>query len=394
MSEDQVAYAIKGEERALARSVAPELFRFDGSFDASNVLDADGKQHLVAAVVATWSGDCTRAYAGFRRATATALATGSFDVAVGALERFAHHALLFGDVALAQDAIADAVALAGRQKITESSSPVFATAARLAMDTGDVEGATRLVANAVSHHAGVLPISCAPIGVALAIEGGDATALRFWSGPPVIDAALHAIAINEAAAATLALLIAGAQGPPDSRAALALRRVLLAITDAQNVPELFAAAARYGDLDEARYAVRVFEGCVYPQRRYLQAHRLLAHAYLAFRTAQYARCSESAGDAARAFSAMGLRRWTDEAMALLVRHAGSGGHPRGKLRSALTQREEQIANLIRRGARNREIASALQISEHTVERHVSSILGRLGLRSRWQIADTRPLSED
>ncbi|MBV8197102.1 MAG: response regulator transcription factor, partial [Candidatus Eremiobacteraeota bacterium] len=163
----------------------------------------------------------------------------------------------------------------------------------------------------------------------------------------------------------------------------------LAITDAQNVPELFTVAARYGDLDDARYALRDFEGCAYPERRYLQAHRLLARAYLAFRTAQYSLCSESAGDAARAFSAMGLRRWTDEAMALLVRHGGGGWRPRGKLRSALTQREEQIANLIRRGARNREIASTLQISEHTVERHVSSILGRLGLRSRWQIADTR-----
>ncbi|MBV8723990.1 MAG: response regulator transcription factor, partial [Candidatus Eremiobacteraeota bacterium] len=105
-------------------------------------------------------------------------------------------------------------------------------------------------------------------------------------------------------------------------------------------------------------------------------------------------CTENAGDAARAFSAMGLRRYADEAMALLVRHTGGPCRPRGKPRSTLTQREEQIANLIRRGARNREIASALQISEHTVERHVSSILGRLGLRSRWQIGDTRAFPED
>jgi len=61
--------------------------------------------------------------------------------------------------------------------------------------------------------------------------------------------------------------------------------------------------------------------------------------------------------------------------------------------SALTGREQQVANLIRRGARNREVAVALQISEHTVERHVSSILGRLGLRSRWQIVDPGKTSE-
>ncbi|MGA9944581.1 MAG: helix-turn-helix transcriptional regulator, partial [Candidatus Cybelea sp.] len=61
---------------------------------------------------------------------------------------------------------------------------------------------------------------------------------------------------------------------------------------------------------------------------------------------------------------------------------------------ALTGREEQVAQLIRRGARNREVAAALQISEHTVERHVSSILGRLGLRSRWQIADSGKHAQD
>ncbi|MEO6835146.1 MAG: helix-turn-helix transcriptional regulator [Candidatus Tumulicola sp.] len=48
-----------------------------------------------------------------------------------------------------------------------------------------------------------------------------------------------------------------------------------------------------------------------------------------------------------------------------------------------------MAHLVRRGASNREVAHTLQISEHTVERHVSSILSRLGLRSRWQIVDAR-----
>ena len=88
---------------------------------------------------------------------------------------------------------------------------------------------------------------------------------------------------------------------------------------------------------------------------------------------------------------MGLRRWTNEAMGLLVsQERAPDRRPRGRFPSyALTEREEQVAQLIRRGARNREVAKALQISEHTVERHVSSILGRLGLRSRWQIGAPR-----
>jgi DNA-binding NarL/FixJ family response regulator len=114
-----------------------------------------------------------------------------------------------------------------------------------------------------------------------------------------------------------------------------------------------------------------------------------------FRGGERAAWIDHAGDAARAFNAMGMRRWMNEAMLLLVRQENESfprrrGRPMG---SALTGREQQVAHLIRRGARNREVAAALQISEHTVERHVSSILGRLGLRSRWQIADPRNASE-
>ncbi|HYL27426.1 MAG TPA: helix-turn-helix transcriptional regulator, partial [Candidatus Nitrosotalea sp.] len=91
-----------------------------------------------------------------------------------------------------------------------------------------------------------------------------------------------------------------------------------------------------------------------------------------------------------------LRRWTNEAMLLLVHHERSPEPPRRRRPTALslTEREQQVSHLIRRGASNREVARTLQISEHTVERHVSSILGRLGLRSRWQIADPAKVAED
>jgi len=390
MSEEQVAYAARGEERALATVVAPKLLRFD----ALELVAGNGAADLVAAVVLTWSGDSSRAYELFRRASAGAVAERRFALAAAALERLAHHALLFGDVAVAAGAAGDAVAIASEHRVTQAILETIATAARIALAKGDLGAAEDLLRKAHFHDVARLPIACAPVGVAIALERGDAASLRRWSGPPIIEAALHSPRLNEATAATAALLIATAQNGPDESSAIALRRALLAVTDAQNVPEFFTVAARYGDVDDARYALRLFEGCVCPERSYLRAHRLLARAYLAFRTAQYTACTENAGDAARAFSAMGLRRYADEAMALLVRHTGGPCRPRGKPRSTLTQREEQIANLIRRGARNREIASALQISEHTVERHVSSILGRLGLRSRWQIGDTRAFPED
>lgn len=50
--------------------------------------------------------------------------------------------------------------------------------------------------------------------------------------------------------------------------------------------------------------------------------------------------------------------------------------------SQLTQRETEILRLMTGGYSNREIASALRLSEGTVKNHVSNILGKLGVRDR------------
>ncbi len=55
--------------------------------------------------------------------------------------------------------------------------------------------------------------------------------------------------------------------------------------------------------------------------------------------------------------------------------------------SALTRREAEVADLALKGYTNREIARELSISEHTVESHMTSIMNRLGIRSRHQLAD-------
>ena len=53
---------------------------------------------------------------------------------------------------------------------------------------------------------------------------------------------------------------------------------------------------------------------------------------------------------------------------------------------ALTARELDVLRLIGEGMANKEIATALALSERTVRTHVSSILGKLGLSSRTQAA--------
>ena len=52
----------------------------------------------------------------------------------------------------------------------------------------------------------------------------------------------------------------------------------------------------------------------------------------------------------------------------------------------LTEREEDVLRLLARGETDREIAQRLSISERTVNKHVSNILGKLHLANRTQAA--------
>jgi DNA-binding CsgD family transcriptional regulator len=396
-----VVTALSGDDRALARMADPELLACRTADDVTAYYERAGagsEEPLVAGIVMTWSGDAPGAYALLQQAHERAEAQGRIAFAVAALERLAHEALLFGDVDTARGAIDDAAHLAAAHGLAAWLPRCMIAAAQLALDAGALAAGTHLLERAVAQTRppGVLAW-CAPIGAQLAVEKGDSAALAIWTGPEVVAAALRSEDADLARAATTALLIGVESLKNHLHIRLALRRALLATGVPSRCPELFSMAARYGDLDEARLASRALAAIPAANRRYLRAHRLLARAYLAFRFGGRTTWADHASDAARAFNAMGLRRWTNEAMLLLVRQpGGSGRHPaQGRPpNSMLTEREQQVADLIRRGARNREVALALQISEHTVERHVSSILGRLGLRSRWQIADTRKKSED
>ncbi|HXF81248.1 MAG TPA: response regulator transcription factor [bacterium] len=55
-------------------------------------------------------------------------------------------------------------------------------------------------------------------------------------------------------------------------------------------------------------------------------------------------------------------------------------HPAG-----LTAREAEIVKLIAQGLRNPEIATRMYISVKTVDHHVSSVLAKLGVRSRAEV---------
>lgn len=70
---------------------------------------------------------------------------------------------------------------------------------------------------------------------------------------------------------------------------------------------------------------------------------------------------------------------------LLAKFAKLGGTP-VQPKERLTEREEEVLLTIARGRTNEEIASDLHISLSTVKTHVASLMGKLGVRNRVEIA--------
>ena len=88
----------------------------------------------------------------------------------------------------------------------------------------------------------------------------------------------------------------------------------------------------------------------------------------------------AAGDAV--LSPQVTRRLLDRVAGRLPPAPGAGPAADGVAR--LTEREREVLQLVAAGLSNAEIATALVLAEPTVKSHVSSLLGKLGLRDRVQ----------
>ncbi|PSH04746.1 MAG: DNA-binding response regulator [Acidobacteria bacterium] len=76
----------------------------------------------------------------------------------------------------------------------------------------------------------------------------------------------------------------------------------------------------------------------------------------------------------------------DVAQGVLTAMSAETQHERATSLHRLSQREKQIAFLVARGMKNKDIALQLAISENTVKRHLQSIFNKTGARDRLELA--------
>jgi DNA-binding NarL/FixJ family response regulator len=88
------------------------------------------------------------------------------------------------------------------------------------------------------------------------------------------------------------------------------------------------------------------------------------------------------------FDRLGARRDASRT-AELVRRLGGGPRPGARREAVLTDREEEVFELLAAGLTNRQIAERLFLSVKTVEHHVSRVLAKLGLKTRAEAAAAR-----
>jgi ATP/maltotriose-dependent transcriptional regulator MalT len=151
------------------------------------------------------------------------------------------------------------------------------------------------------------------------------------------------------------------------------------------------AVARYGaskDIPRARVLLEELAGL--PNGKITRPFLLLFDAFAAKRAGRRSKASKHASEAIRHFDALGIFGYSDLARTLCATPAIAvsevdSAEPTPVQFSMLTSREREVAEFVIKGLTNREIGEKLSISRHTVDSHVASIIGRLGLRSRHQL---------
>jgi DNA-binding CsgD family transcriptional regulator/tetratricopeptide (TPR) repeat protein len=241
----------------------------------------------------------------------------------------------------------------------------------------------------------VLDERIAYVGIPLALYMKDEATLEKCVRPHVIDRAFlsgEPERIGHVAAAFARMYVERGESRKAQRL---LHRAVQAMHSVTYALHLTLEIARCGAKTDFPKTRRLLEACVaLPCAHVAQAYLQLFDAFVAQREGRRTDTHTQARGAVACFDGFEWGMYADLARSLLPleeqRQIASEMHhtkPFSDMQTKFTEREREVAVLVLKGLTNRAIAGTLSITENTVEKHVAAVMNKLGIRSRYQLAD-------
>ena len=212
----------------------------------------------------------------------------------------------------------------------------------------------------------------------LVADGGRGALGEVLGVAPLLIEAYAAIGRHGDAASLAARFSAIPDPDMRTRALIERCRALTADDDATAIAEFELALATHAGAADAFEHART--EMLFGARLRRSGERVAARAHL--RAAR------------NAFVAMDLTLWAQRSTAELAATGETARHPGRGAIEPLTSQEARVALLVGRGLTNREAAAALFLSPKTVERHLSSVYRKRGVRSRTELARAMAVDPD
>jgi DNA-binding CsgD family transcriptional regulator len=347
--------------------------------------------------------DVEGSFADYATAIEIAQHIGHVELQVSTQNNLALNAFMCGRPDVAIPALEASVARAYEFAMGWHVSNHLLSMARVRHVFGDVPGARHALDDALAsaHEARRLDAWIVGYGVPIALAVGDDLLLERCTIDGVLEAALASDDTWAISQVTCAYADAAVARGDLAAAAEVLSRGLAAMRDDARPLFFCAHVAQYGRDEDLPRARSLLEA--HPRDRSRAAERALFDAYAAARKRRRTDAAHHALAAAEAYDALHWPLQRARALELAGRGADAVRIYRaaGALRDVarledanaacdplapLTPREREIAHLVLEGRSNRDVGTALALSERTVGNHLQSIFNRLGIGSRRELA--------
>lgn len=349
------------------------------------------------AILRAVRGDRDRAFRSFEAAVEAAKLLPDGYQVTSVWDDFGEWALALGDVTTGQLCRERALFVARERHIVWRVPYLSLRYASILLELEEYERARELVLDALTYDCATpcIGILVSTVGVRLASALGDAGLLARCRDDRALEHAMRSSQSGRIGGiASAEIRCALAEGKRD-RAAAVLDRALAAVAHADRAWDVLVDAAAVGD-DAACERARALlaERAALPNGELATAFLALFDAGLHARRGDQDRARTCASAAAAGFRKLGWLAHERFARAQSPEVDERPATQRQRAfrtmlgdRSVLSHREAEVADLALKGLTNRAIARDLSISEHTVESHMTSIMNRLGIRSRHQLSN-------